>query len=169
MKFVVKITLHSAKLNGYNEEILEIALFDIWLSNEDRSANNPNLMFDMSKRNRIVPIDHQYIFNSSSLHNGISTISFYDSILYSPIIKSFLKKSDLKDKKLLDRIEKKYFNCIKICKNELDVIIKNVPENWNIEGKKTKVLIESQIFDDDWINNTWKTFINFIQTLVNNY
>jgi hypothetical protein len=35
-------------LEQFRETFLKIALFDIWLSNEDRNGNNYNLLFDIN-------------------------------------------------------------------------------------------------------------------------
>ena len=36
----------------FKDELLLIALFDIWMSNDDRNTNNPNLMYDLLNRNK---------------------------------------------------------------------------------------------------------------------
>lgn len=46
-------------------QLMKIALFDFWVANEDRNANNANLMYDMA-REQLVSIDYGCIFNRSA-------------------------------------------------------------------------------------------------------
>ncbi len=47
-------------------ELLRIALYDFWVSNEDRSANNTNLIYNY-ETNTIIPIDNGGIFNTINI------------------------------------------------------------------------------------------------------
>ncbi len=47
------------------QQLMQIALFDLWLSNEDRNANNANLMYDMVNDN-IMAIDYGCCFNTAT-------------------------------------------------------------------------------------------------------
>ncbi len=146
----------------YKEEVLLIALFDIWIGNEDRNMNNPNLMYDLSTANRFVPIDHQHIFNSSNLEGNLSLLTDNDSILNHTIIKQFFKKNELKDQKLIANIERKYYLYIKKCHKKLHNIIDILPVDWNIETNKYVQLIEEKIFDEKWIKCAWTNFLTLL-------
>ena len=52
------------------KQILIIALFDLWLSNEDRTCNNYNLLYDL-RQDSIVSIDYAGIFNSGIIDRPI--------------------------------------------------------------------------------------------------
>ncbi len=147
------------------EEIFEIALFDIWVANEDRNAGNPNLMYDISKENRLVPIDHQHIFNSGCLDYPLESLTFDDSILYHPVIGAFFNKKELTNLPL-DKIKTRYYLCLDKCYQSLDTILGTIPENWYIT-KNIKVLIEKNLFSDTWKEETWNTFLGFLQILAN--
>ena len=38
---------------------MKIALFDFWIANEDRNANNANLLYDVG-RGRLISIDYGF-------------------------------------------------------------------------------------------------------------
>src|SRR5690348_4904939 len=65
---------NSYELNKYPErfDLLKIALFDLWLANNDRNHNNYNLLL---KDGRFVPIDHSEIFDGSSLGRKLSQLT----------------------------------------------------------------------------------------------
>ncbi len=71
------------------EDFLMIALFDIWLANDDRNHNNFNLLLNVSNDGmyHFHPIDHVNIFNSSHLRYGIAELTEEDSIIKSDIAK----------------------------------------------------------------------------------
>lgn len=152
-----------------NKELLQIALFDAWMANEDRNANNPNLMYDLDQDNRFVTIDHQHIFNSSNLQYGLSQLTYTDSILNFQGIKSLFKKKELVATETIDQLEKKYYICVEECSRNLDGVVDSTPSDWNIDQNETVRLIRESIFSEEWIKDSWKSFISFVQTLVNQY
>lgn len=83
------------------EELVYIALFDMWLGNDDRNWNNYNLLLE-SKVNgyHFIPIDHETIFNSNSLRYGINIQTEQDSLVCTPLFKTIVTK----------RLIKTYFN-----------------------------------------------------------
>jgi len=80
---------------GNKEDFLKIALFDIWLANEDRNYNNFNLLLYVApnKMNYFYAIDHVNIFNSSFLNYGIADLTENDSIIKTELAKILFKNS----------------------------------------------------------------------------
>lgn len=85
---VVDITPATVPLIIPNEklcrQLLQIALFDLWLSNEDRNANNANLMYDMVNDN-IIAIDYGCCFNTATFDFPLSLLTESESILCSDL------------------------------------------------------------------------------------
>ncbi len=160
--FLTKSSVSWKKQFIHKEEILLIALFDMWIGNEDRNINNPNLMYDLASGNRFVPIDHQHIFNSSSLEGKLSQLTENDSILSHSIIKSLFKRNELKDQELVADIQRKYYLYIERCQQNLHNIISKIPADWNIKTEKYVQLIEGKIFSERWIRNTWINFVTLL-------
>ena len=70
----------------YDNLFLKIALFDIWAFNEDRHQGNYNLMIDTTQNNKFIPIDHATIFNSNTIEHESYHISYYESLIASPLL-----------------------------------------------------------------------------------
>lgn len=68
------------------QQLLHIALFDIWISNEDRNANNANLMYDIANDN-IIAIDYGCSFNTATFDFPLSLLTESESILCSDLFK----------------------------------------------------------------------------------
>ena len=76
--------------------MLKIALFDIWLSNEDRTFNNYNLLLQAIKGgfSILYIIDNTEIFNSSMAYDqSMELITQGDSVLNSDLA-TFILKND---------------------------------------------------------------------------
>jgi hypothetical protein len=146
------------------EDLLRILLFDIWVSNEDRNSNNYNLLLNPEKEgNRIIPIDHEFIFNSNSLERGVYQINDYDSLVTTSLFKSLFPKQNKKKIVILaDQIIEEFFNYVKDCSHTIDNVFQQVPNEWNID-KQLKDKKLKQIFTDLWLKETVKTFKLFIE------
>lgn len=93
---------------GNKEDFLKIALFDIWLANEDRNHNNFNLLLNATadKLNFFYAIDHVTIFNSSFLNYNITELTEDDSIIKTELAKIlFSNKKELSE--IVDNLIKK--------------------------------------------------------------
>lgn len=147
----------------HKNELLLIALFDIWIANEDRNINNANLMYDLSSGNRFIPIDHQHIFNSSNLENGLSQLTDNESILSLQTLQQLFKKKEIQNKKLVVDAKNKYYFYVDECQKKLIEIFKEIPKDWNIDTQYYVELLENQIFNEKWIENCWENFITLLQ------
>lgn len=145
-------------------QILKIALFDFWIANEDRNANNANLLYDVNKGN-IVPIDFGCIFNTATFDFPLSQLTITDTILSSDLFNHLLKGCKGADIDAeLHKLEKSYKTLIKKSKEEQELVINDLPKEWNVPAEIVKEKIR-QLFDDNWIEECWK---NFVECLNNN-
>lgn len=149
-------------------DFLKIALFDIWLSNEDRNYNNSNLLLHISPEHYyfFYAIDHVAIFNSSSLKTGIYQITEDESIIKTDLAKILFSKNKHTEKIILD-LSKNFYLCVTECKNKLDEILQKVPASWEINGDDIKSKLENSIFTEDWQKSCDTTFRDFVQPLIN--
>lgn len=150
------------------EDFLKIALFDIWLSNEDRHHNNFNLLLDkQSEKNYFFyAIDHVTIFNTSSLRRGIYQITEDESIIKTDLAKILFSKNTRTKKYITDLLENFYL-CTLECKNKLDEILGKVPASWELDLEDIKEKLENSIFTEDWQKSCDTTFREFVQPLIN--
>lgn len=120
-----------AELRRYNrKEFLKIALFDIWLSNDDRNTGNMNLLIGMNEAS-IVPIaiDHEKIFNSGSPFGKIYELSYEDSLFYTKLFHR-LFKSRKKYLGMIEEISSSLQDYSTRCFENLREIVDSIPEEW---------------------------------------
>lgn len=151
------------------EDFLRIALFDIWVANEDRNHHNFNLLLYVSpkKSNFFYAIDHVNIFNTSFLEYGITELTEDDSIIKTDLAKLLFGK----DKNLIvivDNMIESFYLCIEECKNKLDEILSLVPKSWNIDTEQIRERIMNNLFADEWTNQCESNFREFVQSFILN-
>jgi len=156
------------KLNN-KQDFLKIALFDIWLANEDRNHNNFNLLLYASPEqlNFLYAIDHVDIFNSSYLNYGITDITEEDSIIKTEIAK-ILFGNERKLTEIVDDLIKKFYLCTAECYNNLDEILDLIPESWGINKRELRRKIVRNLFVPDWTSKCIENFRRFIQISIVN-
>ncbi len=146
-------------------DLLRIIIFDLWLSNDDRTANNPNLLLASTENGfEFWAIDHEAIFNGNNLGRGIYSLNFYDTLLYHPAIKKLLGNT-LKENQILERLIEDAYVCIVQCQQNLSEILSFLPEEWQINANELEELLLSRIFDSDWIASLRNTFLSLVQEL----
>jgi hypothetical protein len=143
------------------KDFLKIALFDIWLSNEDRNSNNYNLLYKIEANEiKWYVIDHSCCFNTGNLARGIEIITEEDSLI-SSVISSNLLKGDKKLSEIVQAIEREFYLCIEKCKQNLTTILNHLPAGWGIPQPYQKAL--NQLFKESWIKGVLQTFTHYIQ------
>lgn len=150
-------------------DFLKIALFDIWLSNDDRNHNNFNLLLSTEAGNThfFYVIDHVGIFNSSSLKLGIYELSCDDSIIKTDLARILFSKNK-KIKYIVEDLVEKFYLCVLECKNQLPEILSQVPASWNLDLPLLEKQIRESIFTDEWLKTCENTFREFIQSYIQN-
>ncbi|WP_313375788.1 HipA family kinase [Chishuiella sp.] len=150
-------------------DFLKIALFDIWMANEDRNHNNFNLLLYVSpeKLNFFYAIDHVNIFNTSFLDYGIAELTEDDSILKTDLAKILFGKNK-KINEIVDNLVENFYLCTIECENKLDEILSLVPESWNINIEQIRQRIIDNLFTDEWKGQCETNFREFVQSFILN-
>lgn len=151
------------KTFAYRYEFLKIALFDIWLANEDRNFNNYNLLIDIENQNRFVPIDHDAIFNTGNLDKGLELLSDNETLISTDITRHLFTSKELRSKKYLEEIRKDYYICTSVCKTKLTQILSGIPIEWNINIAEYHNLLQNYLFNDLWVKRCFVNFSELIQ------
>ena len=143
--------------NRFN--LLKIALFDLWLANNDRNHNNYNILI---QSNEFIPIDHSDIFDGGRLGNELSQLTEEDSLIKSDLTLTFLNgKTKIED--YVDELMNKFPIFVKSCGDALPIIIENLPDEWcNDKPLLTQNIAASVIENADWINQTKSSFLQLI-------
>ena len=137
---------------------MQIALFDFWIANEDRNANNANLMYDVV-RDQLVSIDYGCIFNTATFDYPLSQLTSTDTILWSDLFHRLTAQIDINVIcTLKEQLKKTYEENLQSASLLQDQIIEELPQEWNIPKETVKEKLQ-QLFDKNWTANVWNNFI----------
>ena len=160
---VVDITSSSLNVVPCTKEnivqLLRIALFDFWIGNEDRNANNANLMYDIQDE-KIVPIGYGCIFNTATFEFKLSQLTSTDTILYGDLFRHLVNGMEVGINKVLSELDwlfTYYNNSLSRSKTRLINILDLLPTEWNLPKTKVEDKLQ-ELFNPDWINGVWENF-----------
>ncbi|PRZ19128.1 HipA family kinase [Flavobacterium granuli] len=150
-------------------DFLKIALFDIWLSNEDRNYGNNNLLlfYGPDKLYFFYAIDHVCLFNSTFLKYEIVELTEDDTLLNTEIAK-LLFGSKRKLVETVDNLVEKFYLCTKDCEANLDNVLELMPKSWGIDIEDIKSKIQRNLFSDEWKKKCEITFRTYVQSFIVN-
>ena len=144
-------------------DLLKIALFDIWLANDDRHHGNSNSLVDMTEHAHFYfsVFDHGALFNTNNLKYGINLISYNESLIYSDLYKiMFGRINNLSQ--IVDNIVAEFYLCIAKCEDELSDLLEDIPKEWNIDLDTFEKLIRDNLFNAEW----YTSCVNHFRTLI---
>jgi len=134
----IKNALHHYKRKKENiptlRNFLEICAFDIWLRNDDRTPNNPNLLRSLcGKEFQLIAIDHSCIFASldyNNLEKEAEEIPPIESTLIDKdLFQDLYNKFGLIVDWMVEEVCKDLSNCLD---SQIKDIISSIPQNWRI-------------------------------------
>ncbi|MBR1932442.1 MAG: hypothetical protein IJ841_02000 [Prevotella sp.] len=158
---VVDITPSTYAEVPANKEILyqlmRIALYDFWVANEDRNANNANLMYDVI-RGQLVSIDYGCIFNTATFDYPLSQLTSTDTILWSDFFLHLAKSQENNSiRALADRLKYEYEKVLNQCRLLIGQVLADIPSEWNVPQDRVKEKL-NQLFDEHWTTGVWNNF-----------
>lgn len=138
-------------------QLMKIALFDFWVANEDRNANNANLMYDVA-REQLVSIDYGCIFNTASFDYPLSQLTSTDTILWSDLFRHLVQVADRQTiLAMVDRLKADYNACLsRITTTE---ILDEMPKEWKVPAEALKEKL-NQLSDEHWTAAVWQNFMD---------
>lgn len=132
------------------ETIFKIALFDTWIVNNDRNANNNNLLLENLGQEigyRILPIDHGAVFDGCRVNGEWGECTLDDSILNSDFAKSIFEgKKNLQ--KYTYSLSKYYYLCISKCEQVVDNLGDLVPSEWELDIDELKNFLRNKLISN---------------------
>ena len=141
------------------EQLMQIALFDFWIANEDRNANNANLMYDVG-HSRLVSIDYGCILNTATFDYPLSQLTTTDTILWSELFRHLAQcQENATIQAIADHLKVVFCECLKRASVQVNQIVEEMPEEWNVPQSvvKEKLL---QLFDERWTAEVWDNFMD---------
>lgn len=140
------------------EQLMRIALFDFWIANEDRNANNANLMYDVA-HSRLVSIDYGCILNTATFEYPLSQLTTTDTILWSDFFRHLSQGQETATIQVIaDRLKVVFRESIQRASVQVNQILDEMPTEWNVPQSvvKDKLL---QLFDERWTAEVWDIFM----------
>jgi hypothetical protein len=148
-------------------EFLEIALFDLWLSNEDRNENNPNLLYDVLNSHRFVPIDHQATFNNGNPGETLSLLTETESLIGTALFSKLFTKKEVSRFSVDREVKNKFYFCTQQCADNLECIVSKMPDDWNFDKAEMVESLQQTVFQASWLDLVWNNFIDYLQIATN--
>ncbi len=145
------------------EDFLRIALFDLWIANEDRTEHNPNLMIIAKEKDpdRFVAIDHTMIFNSGTSNRPIETLTFEDSILSSGYLKTLFRRSK-KTREIFGDSTQELVYFVKKCETCMPKILASAPAEWDLDIPRFEQWATANLFNPVWLKEVEKTYKGYL-------
>lgn len=150
-----KVPVNTELLN----QLMKIALFDFWIANEDRNANNANMMYDMVHE-KIVSIDYGCIFNTATFDYPLSQLTSTDTILWSDLFHHLRCGTDRQTiYSIAEQLRTDYTDCLERSKDKAKEIMNGIPQEWKVP-KGTLQEKFTQLFDKQWTVEVWENFMD---------
>jgi hypothetical protein len=144
-------------------DLLRIALFDCWLANDDRTANNPNLLVTTDESGFTLRVmDHEAVFGGNNPDKPLPERTIGDSLLAHPAVAALLGKTYARDTPLVNAPVQDAYLCVQSCEQHTDEILQRLPADWGIELAAFRLQLQERLFDPD----RWKAVVqNYLDLL----
>jgi len=146
--------------------LLKIALFDIWIANEDRNLNNMNMMVDVQNNYNLVPIDHGAVFNFRQFDSSMSVLTENDCLTSTDLMKHLYPKRDF-SREDVDQLKEYFYLCTHNCKLHFHEILSFIPPDWISDLKQVTNKIETELFTKQWEDKVMTAFLEYIHSPFN--
>lgn len=127
--------------------LLKVVLFDIWMANDDRTTNNPNLLVvETPQGAEFRVMDHEAVFHGNNLDKPLPALSLSDTLLTHPALPVLLGKNFHRDPFLVQTPAKEAYLCARSCQEHLSAILAGIPQDWGIDPNTTREQLEAHLF-----------------------
>ena len=127
------------------EDLIRIAIFDLWVDNADRNSGNYNLLTKMEDgKLKIITIDHAFTFGGlkgMNIFNESSQPSTYKKLIESQYFLSIIKHFNRKERLEIASQFLSLLSDLNI-NNLIDEVFKEIPEQWGISPLLKKRILD---------------------------
>lgn len=126
------------------DDLIRIAIFDLWVDNADRHSGNYNLLVKLENgKLKIITIDHAFTFGGlkgMNIFNTLSQPSSYRKLMESQYFRAVVKHFTINERL---EIANQFLSLI----SELDIenlaneVFKDIPKEWDIDPQLKKRII----------------------------
>ena len=126
-------------------DLIRIAIFDLWVDNADRHAENYNLLVNMENgKLRIIAIDHAFTFGGlkgMNIFNASTEPHSYKKLIESQYFRSVVKHFDRRDR---FKISSEFLSLIVELNLEklINEVFEQIPSQWGINPILKKRIID---------------------------
>jgi len=141
------------------EQLLRIALFDFWMANEDRNANNANLLYDIENDN-LVSIDYGCVLNTASFDWHLTQLTSTETILNTDLfrhISSKLNRSSIDT--IIESLQEYYSISTTRSVQLVATILETLPQEWGVARELVSEKL-GQLFENAWLQGAWTNFVD---------
>lgn len=154
------------KLSGYTTgklNLLKIALFDIWIANEDRGWNNMNLLLDVQNDYNLVAIDHGAVFNYRQFDAPLSVLTENECLTNTDLMRYLFPKREF-SREYIHQLKEYFYLCTCKCKQHSDEILSFIPPDWTPDLKQVVEKIRTDLFTKEWEQKVITAFLEYIHS-----
>lgn len=158
-RFLDQVNYYESKRFHNRKDLLKIALFDIWLANDDRTGGHPNLLVTADEEGHTIRVmDHESIFHGNNPERPLPLLTLEDSILAHPALRPLLGKEFNRDGALVDGLERDLYLWAKACEQHTDEILSYLPADWRIDVATFTPLVHQRLFTEEWLRAVGRHF-----------
>ncbi len=151
-QFLDQVSYYESKRFHNRQDLLKIALFDIWLANDDRTGGHPNLLVTADEEGHTIRVmDHEGIFYGNNPERPLPLLTLEDSILTHPAMRTLLGKEFNKDAALVDVLVQNLYLWSNACEQRTDEILSYLPADWRIDVATFTPLVRQRLFTEEWL------------------
>lgn len=146
-------------------DLLRIALFDLWMTNEDRNGNNYNLLLVPVEPGKLFihAIDQAACFNSGNAgQHPLSPLTEDDSVLSTDFCRTLYANSPA-FKQDGEIVLATFRQKVALCAESLPKILNFVPPIWAIDIAARQHWLLENLFVTPWLTQTEEHFREYMQ------
>ena len=149
-------------------DLLKIALFDLWMANEDRNGNNYNLLLVPEQAGKffIHAIDQSACFNSGNVgHYPLSPLTEEDSVLSTDVCRLLYANSTAL-KRDGEIVLSSFRQKVALCEKAMPKILNFAPPLWGIDTLGRQKWLTQNLFNKVWLSKAESGFRDYLQLLL---
>ena len=137
-------------------ELIQLALFDLWLANNDRNWNNYNLLYRFPPHARFLPIDHEKLFDHGPPGSELSLQTDNENLSATPVFGAFVSRSQIRIHLQEGTTRQAFLIKVEDCRQALPDILDEMPHEWSRLCPSLIDRCAQTIFDRGWLDRVWQ-------------
>ncbi len=163
-RFLDQANAYEGKRFVNRQDLLKIALFDIWLANDDHTGNHPNLLVTADDGGfTIRAMDHEGIFYGNNPGRTLPLLTLEDSLLTHAALRPLLGRNFHRNKLEVQRAVGNFYLWVQACEQRTDEILSLLPPDWGVEAATFGPLLKERLFAVEHLRTVEHHFHELLQ------